>query len=94
MFNLIKPIEVRCRNCQHVGVSKINNSYRTVCVLLLVVAILGMTLPQLNFGLTVSRKVWVLETIWFLPLVATFAAFFSPNAHSCEKCGSTFLREV
>lgn len=94
MFNLIKPVDVRCRNCQHVGKSKINNYYRAVCFLLLALAVLGVLLPKVNLGLSLTRNGWIQEVIWFLPLVAAVGVYIAPNAHTCEKCKSTFLREV
>lgn len=90
MYTLLQSKNIRCRNCQHVGKSKVNNYYRAL-FLFLALIILPLTIYFL-----IHKTMWELQnlTVVVITMVGVVGVFISPNAHSCEKCGSTYLREI
>lgn len=93
MFTLIKSVYASCGNCEHVGPSIVNKYYRWICGSLLLVVVPVGVIAIMGFRSVINVDGRLTELALF-PFLAISGLFFSPNAHSCEKCGSDHLREI
>lgn len=90
MYTLLHSKDVRCRNCQHVGKSKVNIYYRLL-FLFLALIILPLNIYFLTIRAMRGFQSFVVVVFTLAGVIGTYTA---ENAHSCEKCGSLYLREI
>ncbi|QDK37970.1 hypothetical protein [Bdellovibrio sp. NC01] len=91
MFTILEPADIRCKNCQHVGKSVVNNYYRPTFLISLLVTV-GIV-AFYCYGVPSALMIKLAPGLG-LPVLVCFATFISKEAHSCPKCSSTELDDL